>query len=197
MHQLTEFHSSSIIDAVGPPHIVVYFYFNFWDVEKQDLAGLLSSLVFQLATNSRQCLTVLTNFYKEHGRTHLNPTTDLLVACFRSVLLACPGAVIIIDALDECPALAREERVLPFLQQIIYDTELDFRLLVSSRLEYNIRQLMDRISSHTINLNDRTENRDDLAQYISQELSRPVFAQWSATTKANAMALLKHKANGM
>jgi hypothetical protein len=59
---------SAIIQEIGGMHAaglatMAYYYFDFRDAKKQDCYGLLSSLIYQLFTESEPCFNILSLSY--------------------------------------------------------------------------------------------------------------------------------------
>ncbi|KAI0291194.1 hypothetical protein B0F90DRAFT_402570 [Multifurca ochricompacta] len=82
-----------------------YFYFDFRDLAKRDLRGLLSSLLIQLCDYSEDCCAILSQLFITHREGSEQPSEGTLAKCLRT-MLELPGQLpiyIIIDALDECP----------------------------------------------------------------------------------------------
>jgi hypothetical protein len=74
---------SAIIQDIKGMHAaelvtMAYYYFDFRDVKKQDSYGLLSSLVFQLCTESDSRFNLLSRLYSDHGRGIEKPDIDAL-----------------------------------------------------------------------------------------------------------------------
>ena len=126
--------SSTIVQDIQGIHTaglatMVYYYFDFCDVKKQNRYGLLSSLLFQLSAESDSCCKVLSQLFVENACGARKPTCGVLSKCLKD-MLGLPGQgqiFIIIDALDECPNLsgtpsAREE-ILDLIEELV-DLEL-------------------------------------------------------------------------
>ena len=116
-----------------------YFYFDFKDIAKQGIRGLLASLIAQFCAKSDPCHQILSNLYSENHAGSQQPNNDALKKCLNAMLRLSqqPTIYIIVDAIDECPntsgiPTAREE-VLEFLEELI-DLKLpNVRMCVISR----------------------------------------------------------------
>jgi hypothetical protein len=93
-----------------------YYYFDFKEIAKQGIHGLLTSLLAQLCTKSDSCYRILSNLYLESDAGLHQPDNNALVECLKKMLRLPqqPMTYIIVDALDECPntsgfPTAREE----------------------------------------------------------------------------------------
>ena len=85
--------------------LVAYYYFDFRDTAKQDIHGLLSSLVIQLCAKSDLCYDILSDLYSKHDVGLHLPNDEVLTQCLKE-MLGLPGQppiYIVIDALNECP----------------------------------------------------------------------------------------------
>jgi len=85
--------------------ILAIFYFHFGDTAKQDARNLLSSVLFQLCSQSDKFSEVLSSIYSFHGDGSREPSIDTLLECLK-IILALEGQApiyIVVDALDECP----------------------------------------------------------------------------------------------
>ncbi|KAH9975109.1 hypothetical protein BGW80DRAFT_1458044 [Lactifluus volemus] len=85
--------------------LTAYYYFDFRDTAKQDIRGLLTSLLTQLSTKSDRCGSILSHLYSRHDSGSQQPGNDDLKQCLVEMLQLhdSPTIYIIVDALDECP----------------------------------------------------------------------------------------------
>jgi hypothetical protein len=196
---LTPSHSSLIIDKLraDPKVALAYFYFDFRDSAKQTIRGLLCSLVFQIATSSKECFEYLKEERsKPTGLSH--PTDKQLFGMLSKLLHISGSTTLIIDALDECPVSEREE--LFRCLKDLYDLNLgNLRLLVTTRPEIEIREYMEHFARtcSSLNFHNANPHKDDLARYISTRLSDLKSYKWGEAIRAKAEQLLNKKANGM
>jgi hypothetical protein len=100
--------SSSIIQDIqdmcrtGLANLAI-FYFHFGDKDKQDARHLLSSVLFQLCSQSDQFALALSSIYSSHGNGSREPSIFTLRECLKQIL-ALQGQAplyIVVDALDE------------------------------------------------------------------------------------------------
>ncbi|KAI0029632.1 hypothetical protein K488DRAFT_72810, partial [Vararia minispora EC-137] len=189
---------SSVIDHLWSScdEYLAYFYFDFRDVRKESVSGFLSSLIFQLASSSPKCHTVLKKS-RSKQRASLEPTLGLLSGVLEEMLRARSGTILVIDALDECPELSREHELLPLLHDLVSHDSNRLRLLMTSRPEADIRRAMNRIPSHRLKLHDADQHSQDLELYISDELRRTEYDMWSDDFKASVKVKLNKMAGGM
>ncbi|KAG5750696.1 hypothetical protein H9Q70_006664 [Fusarium xylarioides] len=97
--------SSQILDDLSTMNgiITLVHYFDFNDVEKQSLDGLLRSLAFQLYQHGGQDASAkLHELFKICGNGVRHPGEWQLESCIKSMLSTADRVFILIDALDEC-----------------------------------------------------------------------------------------------
>ncbi|KZV61419.1 hypothetical protein PENSPDRAFT_298261 [Peniophora sp. CONT] len=192
---------SSIIDTLQEDTtlLLAYFYFDFNDLEKQDCRGFVASLVFQIGISFEKGITHL----RRERRSFDFPVYERLVSILSSLLSLSGRTIIIIDALDECPEPARDSGLLSFLEHLhTLQTRLDIdlRVLVASRLEPDIRDRMPALATHTLNFHDAVRHREDISDYISDQLfdrGSRLYSGWSDGVKEQARQVLIERSNGM
>ena len=183
---------------------MAYYYFDFRDVKKQDCYGLLSSLIYQLSTESESCFSILSRLYSEHGRGTEKPDIDALQKCITN-MLSLPGQAptyIIVDAVDECPNLsgmpsAREE-VLRVIEELVNMKLPNVHLCVTSRPEMDIRKVLEPLTSLKISLHDESGQKEDIIKYIKSVVqSDRDMRRWKEEDKQLAVNNLSDRADGM
>ena len=180
---------------------IAYYYFDFRDIKKQDLYGLLSSLVSQLSEVD-PCLKVLSQLYLVHGRGARKPTTSTLTKCMKD-MLSMPGLgpiYIIVDAVDECPDVSgmpssTREEVLRLFEELVGLKLSNLHLCVASRPEIGIRKTLEPLEPLQISLHDESGQRDDIVQYIKSVVRK--MWSWRDEDKELAIEVLSGKAAGM
>ena len=183
---------------------MAYYYFDFRDVKKQNLYGLLSSLLSQLSSTSDSCSDILSKFRSNHAGGTKNPTTSALIKCMKD-MLSLPGhgpIHIIVDALDECPDLsgmrsAREE-VLEFVEELVGLKLSNLHLCVASRPEIDIRKSLEPLNPLQISLHDESGQKDDIIEYIKTVVrSDRKMRSWRDEDKELVIKVLSENVNGM
>jgi hypothetical protein len=183
---------------------MAYYYFDFRDVKKQDLYGLLSSLILQLSAESDSCFNILSQLYSDHTRGMRKPDVDALKKCMKD-MLSLPGQApiyIIIDALDECPALsgtptAREE-VLVLIEELVDLKLRNVHLCVASRPEMDIRVVLEPLTPLKMSLHDESGQREDIIKYIKSVVySDRSMRRWKEEDKQLVIDTLSDRADGM
>src|SRR5258708_482119 len=82
--------SSSIIEDIialrdAGRASLAYFYFDFRDVDKQNLQNLLPSLLIQLSSRSDPCFDILSKLYSEHDRGQRKPSDRAMIECLKGM----------------------------------------------------------------------------------------------------------------
>jgi hypothetical protein len=183
---------------------MAYYYFDFRDAEKQNCYGLLSSLISQLAAESDSYYNILSHLYSDTSRGTRKPNSDALKKCLTD-MLSLPGQgpiYIIIDALDECPNSSgiptARERVLELIEGLV-DLQLPrVHLCVASRLELDIRETFEPLTSLKISLHDQIGQKEDIVAYIKFVVySDRNMRGWKEEDKQLVVDVLSEKAGGM
>ena len=124
--------------------LTAYYYFDFRNKAKQDLRGLLSSLVVQLCAKSDPCYQILHCLYSTHDNGSHLPDDDVLVQCLKDMLTLPdqPAIYLIVDALDECPRISGvvspRDQVLDFIEDLVNLHLPNLRICTTSRREADI-----------------------------------------------------------
>ncbi len=199
--------SSSIIEQAATLRdeglgLVAYYYFDFRDTAKQDVRGLLSSLVVQLCANL--CYDILSRLYSKHDAGLRLPDDDALTQCLKD-MLELPGQppiYIIVDALDECPnssgAPSPRELVLDLIEDLVELHLPNLRICVTSRPEVDIQEALEPLVSHSVSLHDEAGQKRDVIDYISSavQLDRKM-RKWRAKDRQLVVDALTQRADGM
>jgi hypothetical protein len=203
------FLSSSIIQELEVARkaglaTLAYYYFDFKDSDKQDLRGLLSSILRQLTARSDAFYDILERLYEACDKGLRQPTESDLIKCLTEVLaLPRQGKVyIIVDALDECPnksgmPTSREE-LLRLVDKLISLRLRHVRFCFTSRPEVDIRSSLEHLTSHCVSLHDQGGQRKDIIDYIKYVIeSDSKMKKWREEDKELVIDTLAQKAQGM
>ena len=200
--------SSSIIQQVKDLRntglaLVAYFYCDFRDRKKQEVTGLLASLVSQLSAKSDLCYNVLFTLYSEYDGGSQRPDDDTLLCCLEKMLKTegLPTVYIVVDALDECPdsgVKSHQERVLDLVNQLVDLQVINLRICATSRPEADIQAALVSSASHTISLHSEVGQNKDIADYVRSVIySDAKMRRWREEDKEMAISTLSQKADGM
>ena len=183
---------------------MTYFYCDFRDSKKQQVSGLLASLVAQLAAKSDVFCAILSAIYLECDAGSRQPSNDELMDCLEEMLKLDeqPSIYIIVDGLDECPndsgVVSPRERVLEQVEKLVALQLSNFRICVTSRPEVDILEALRPLASHTISLNDEQGQRKDIIDYVKWIVySDRKMRRWREEDKETVVKTLSRKADGM
>jgi len=120
-------------------------------------------------------------------------------------LLDLPGqapAYLIIDAMEECPDTfavpSPREEVLTLVEQLIKSRLINLRLCVTSRLEADIKTVLEPSTFRSISIHNERGQLEDIENYIrSVVTSDPKNRGWKEKDKQLVIKVLTERANGM
>ena len=184
--------------------ILAIFYFHFGDSTKQDARHLLSSVLFQLCSQSDELSRVLSSFYSSHGDGSREPSIDTLLECLKSIL-ALQGQAplyIVVDALDECPNSSglrtQRQEVLEIMKDLIDLKHPHLHFCVTSRPEIDIRRAFDPLNPYNVALHNQDGQIKDLAKYVKSVVGSDAKMQdWPSKVKELVIDTLTKKGGRM
>jgi len=184
--------------------LLTYFYFNFNDSKKQNVNGLLVSLISQLTAKSNACYDILSALYDEYDDGLLLPDDDVLIDCLANMLKieGQPTIYIIMDAIDECPnspsVVSPRKRVLQFVEKLVNLQLPNVRICATSRPEADIRASLETLASHKVSLHDEPGQNKDISHYVRSFVYSDLnMRRWREEDKELVIDTLSQKANGM
>jgi hypothetical protein len=185
---------------------MVYFYFDFRDLNKQTCHDLLRSLVFQLSTCSSSCCGILHRVYKAHKDGTQQPSDDSLKECLKEMLrLEGQGPIyIILDALDECPDSSGipspRDEVLRLVEELVNLRLHGLYICATSRPEVDIRAVLEPLACCSVSLHDESGQKADIDDYVRNIVNLSPSAamrRWRAEDKKLVIETLTERADGM
>lgn len=183
---------------------MAYYYFDFRDSAKQDVRGLLSSLVSQLSAKSDRCCDILSHLYSQHDAGSQLPDDEALAQCLKEMLEqpGQPQTYIIVDALDECPVLggvpSPRERVLDLIEDFVKCGLRNLRICVTSRPETDIQEILGPLASYSLSLHDEEGQKKDILDYVRFSVqSDRKMRKWRPQDKELVIDTLSQRADGM
>jgi hypothetical protein len=185
---------------------IAYFYFDFRDINKQHWRDVLPSLLTQLSTQSTACCDILSRLHSSHGSGEKQPNDDALKRCLTEMLTLRDGHPIflIMDALDECPDTSEvpspRNRILQLLEELAGLQIPNVRICVTSRPEFDIRDVLEPLTSRRISLHDQNGQKQDIADYVRSVVyskSEPIMRRWRKEDKEFVIETLSERADGM
>ncbi|KAL1838401.1 hypothetical protein VTJ49DRAFT_2685 [Mycothermus thermophilus] len=185
-----------------PDTALAYFYFSFADTQKQKVQSMASSLLRQLCCRRPDTPRPIQDLaqFKERGE---RPDLKSLEAALAATARGFKMVHIILDGLDECPALdGQRKRLLDSLRRIMAILPDCVHLLFTSRkepdIEASLRPLIVPPARQDIDLSGNREEIDgDIWVYIESTLESEEFDDWPETLKVEVGKQLLKKADGM
>ena len=185
---------------------LAYYHFDSRESKKQDLYGLVSSLLSQLSAESDSYRDLLSNLYSENASGTRRLSSSAASACLTDMLKS-PGqgrVYIIIDALDECPATnvsgrpSVREEVLELINEVVSLKSPNVHLCVASRPEIDVIKFLRPLKPLEVSLHDEVGQKDDLAKYIESAVhSNSKTKGWNDEERQLIIDTLSNGANGM
>ena len=181
-----------------------YYYFDFKDIAKQGIRGLLASLLSQFCATSDPCYQILSDLYSENHEGSQQPDNETLIESLKEILRLpdAPMRCIIMDAIDECPNTSGfptpREEVLDFLEDLVNLGLPNLRICVTSRPEIDIRIILEPLTSLHMSLHDQSGQKQDILDYINNIVhSDRRMRRWRPEDKQMVIETLSAKADGM
>ena len=154
--------------------ILLYYYFDFNDRQKQNVSGCISSLLLQLAFVMED-FDKLRLLYVACDLGRRQPSIHEMKETLRNALKALPKVYMVLDALDECQEL---DEALSFIVSACGSWDTDVKTLVTSRKERNIDEALNILDPITINLRDELITQD-IQVYVQGRLNAsPRLKKW-------------------
>lgn len=197
--------SSSVIQHLedkyeeDPKVALAYFFFSFGNLEQQKVTNMLSSLIRQLCASRPDTPQSIKRF-ENHRAKGQRPTINHLENALIDTVRGFSAVYIVIDALDECPAIQDERSsLLDSLRRLIDRMPNTLHIFCTSRDEQDIRFEIDKVLflpyKTAIDLTDKRMALDgDLSLYIDMVLGA---LEWPGDMKAKAKSVLMERADGM
>ena len=182
---------------------LAYFYFDFQDEAKQNIANALTSLLVQLSAYSDPCCDIVHRLYLTSGKGALRPSNDILIDCLEKMLAVATQhpIFIVLHALDECPDVGMptpRETVLSFLKRLVRRNFPNLHVCVTSRPEVDIQTMLKPLAVNAISLHQDAGQKDVIANYVSAVVSSDKgFRTWRDEDKVLVVKELSKRADGM
>jgi ankyrin repeat domain-containing protein 50 len=172
----------------------IFYYFDFNDSKKQEVASLLRSVLAQLASRDLRTLKEIEKLYKQNDRGKQQPDKKSLLSILLLVLRSSSRTYLIIDALDEC---SQWSEMLKVLSNIYQRCSEEVNILVTSRKEYDIELVLDGLTTSSIGI-QRTVVDGDIRIHVKNCLVEDVkLKRWPPAVKKEMEDALVRGAHGM
>jgi len=199
--------SSTIIENIAAMQrkaVMVYFDFDFKNVNKQHLHDLIPSFLSQLSAGSRPHRDILSRLYKDHYNGKTRPSDPDLVICLKQMFRLPDKRPIylVMDALDECPDASGipspREQVLQIVKELV-DLHLpNLHICVTSRPEIDIRDVLEPLNPFQVSLHEQSGQKEDIMDYVKLVVdSDSIMKRWKTEDKELVIETLSEGADGM
>lgn len=189
--------SATIIEHLkhncGEADGLAYFYFNFRKGTPGDSQTCLRSLIAQLSQRGGDVPVVVWKLFERHLVDDELFDIFELVEVLLSLTRRQRRTFVIVEALDEASGRAD---MLSILKIMIEKKLENLHLLVSSRLELDIKECLEPIITASIGLGGQTLN-DDVSYYIQRRIQDdPKMRKWEESLKREVETSLVSMADG-
>jgi hypothetical protein len=183
-----------------------YFYFDFRDANKQHWRDLVPSLLVQLSARSDTRCDILSRLYMAHDSGAQQPNDDVLFQSLKEMITLPDQRPIylIMDAVDECPNTSGipspREQVVKLIKELVDLGLPNLHILVTSRPELDIRDILESLTSLRVSLHDQSGQRKDIVDYVRSVVysdSEPIMRKWKTEDKDLVVETLSNRADGM
>ena len=185
---------------------MAYYYFDFRDANKQGLRDLLTSLLIQISASSGPCCDILSDLYSAHGKGNNQPSDSSLAECLKKMVTLPdqPPIYLIIDALDESPNTfgisSPREMALQLVKELVDLSLPNLHICVTSRPEFDIRNVLEPLTSRRVSLHDQSGQKQDIEDYVRSVVysdSQQIMKRWKTEDKELVIRTLSERADGM
>ncbi|KAK8099831.1 hypothetical protein PG999_010205 [Apiospora kogelbergensis] len=191
--------TSTILDDLqaSTDHVVLSFFFDFRDKEKQTVNGMLRSLAFQLYRQAKGSAETLTEAFKIYG--HGQPSSETLRDAILKMCETHDRILIVLDALDES---TEWDDLLAWIEKTIHHSKLGrVQLLCTGRPEHGFIGKLPGLfgEKNCLDFNLTAVNAD-IGAYVKAELQKnPEFTgkKLSEDLRENIIHRLGNGAEGM
>jgi hypothetical protein len=148
--------------------VVVYFFFDFNDVQKQNPELMLRSLTCQLLQQSVNIPASLDTLFSSCDSGQRQPSLHAILEVMQQMMQEFSDIYIVLDALDEC---SKRAELLEILEMIAAWHVQNLHVLLTSRRERDIENSLDTFvdSQNIVCLQSALVDRD-IQKYIRQRL---------------------------
>ena len=203
--------SSAIIEEIKSVResrsaLIAFYYFDYKDISKRDIRGMLASLLFQLSCSSDTCWDILYRLHAACNDDSEQPSSSSLAKCLEDILKL-PGQLpifIVLDALDECPSTTEtpsaREKVLDFVEDLVGSGHSNLFLCITSRPEQDIQTIFNPLTSASrrVSLHEEVGQREDINNYLRSFVQTDrAMRRWKEEDKELVINMLSERAGGM
>ncbi|KAF7972345.1 hypothetical protein HWV62_18116 [Athelia sp. TMB] len=171
-----------------------YFFFDGTSAQSKLAAheSMIRSLIMQFSDRLDWIHPALADLYDLEDKGRHQPLISSLEDTLLEIIKTFTSAYIIIDALDEC---AEQRKLLTWIQYITSQTSSSLHLLVTSRLEPDIKSCLRTLSTIEEMAIADEQASSDIREYINARLSE--VDGWTETQKELVRVALSRGAGGV
>lgn len=173
---------------------VIYFYFDFDDIEKQSTAKAVRSLLFQLIQQQPNGFQRLQEMYQKCESGQQRPSESAIRSLFQEIVSQTKSTYIVLDAPDEC---ADSVEFLSFIRGLNARPTAGLHILITSRWTKDIEELLKPIKQHSIDIQSKIVD-EDIELYLRDRLvTDSRLKKWPVEVRNEISNVMMSKANGM
>ena len=120
--------------------LILYFYFDFNDIEKQQYEKMIRSLIVQLFAQCVNIPPILESLYSSCMNGQRQPAYDSLLSTLHTMMRDFRDTYLVLDALDEC---SKRKELLLCTEELAGWRDLNLHILTTSRREKDIEDSME------------------------------------------------------
>lgn len=192
--------SSTVIvdlECTDPLINLLYFYFDFNDMNKQCFEKAIRSFINQLYYKRKECRAEVDSLYDDCKKGNQQPDDTTLLALLQNLIQKVGEIWIVLDALDEHEEKHRAEGFLPWIKTL-QDCASNTHILVTSRPEVDIELAFKTwaLDEDIIPLKNDSVNQD-IRGYVTAMVAKMQRWQSLPDIQKEIQDALIGKANGM
>ncbi len=184
--------------AWTPGTAVLYFFFDFNNIDKQQHEAMIRSLLSQLFMHCVNIPTALEALYSSCMDGGRKPTFDALLETLHQMTTIFENTFIILDALDEC---GEQLELLTDIEELVSWKDTNLRILATSRRQKDIEDAMLHLTKGENRICIQSALIDtDIRAYVHDQLqTNKKLQRWQKEPKVQMEIedILMKKANGM
>lgn len=192
--------TSTIIDDVThhchliPALTVVYFYFDFNDIEKQQYEKMIRSLIKQLSVQCASTPKALESLFSSCMNGERQPRISELLTTLQQMVQEFDGVFIILDALDECKD---RQGLLDSIKEIAGWKLGKLHIAVTSRREQDIEETLEPLVTSQIHIQNALVDADIHIHLRERLQNDPKLKVWPPKVQKEIEETLMDGAHGM
>lgn len=196
--------SSTIIEHLQNVRVpnLLYFYFDFTDIQKQNFRGVICSLMLQLYQICDDAQEPLEALHSACGDGNTQPSCESLCQILQEMIEQAKEISIVLDAIDECAERkgTPTEGILAWIRDLVENND-NIRCLVTSRPEHDIKEAFSRLTTekNRISLQNDLVDNDILAYIHAKVKNGEELRRWQSRpdVQKEIEETLSKMANGM